>query len=68
MSASAVSCQWTRLFESPSSQGYTSFEGHELTGRVTDVWLRGQRILDAGNVVGPARGEYQPRGPGSTRV
>ena len=49
--------------DSPSSQGYTPFEGHELTGRVTDVWLRGGRILDAGNVVGEARGEYQQRGP-----
>ena len=50
--------------DSPSSQGYTPFEGHELTGRVTDVWLRGGRILKDGNVVGEARGEYQRRGPG----
>jgi allantoinase len=52
-----------RAEESPSSQGYTPFEGHELTGRVRDVWLRGRRILDGGNVVGPATGRYQARGP-----
>ena len=49
--------------DSPSSQGYTPFEGHELTGAVTDVWLRGNRILSGGNVVGPPMGEYQARGP-----
>lgn len=53
---------WTvRAEDSPSSQGYTPFEGHEITGRVTDVWLRGGRIVDAGNVVGERRGEYRPR-------
>ena len=45
-----------RAEESPSAQGYTPFEGHELTGRVTDVWLRGGRILDAGKVVGEPEG------------
>ncbi len=49
--------------DSPSSQGYTPFEGHELTGRVTDVWLRGQRIVDNLNVVGSPQGSYQRRGP-----
>lgn len=49
--------------DSPSSQGYTPFEGHELTGKVTDVWLRGARILDGGNVVGEPGGRYQHRGP-----
>jgi allantoinase len=52
-----------RAEDSPSSQGYTPFEGHELTGRVVDVWLRGQRILRDGNVVGPPVGQYQARGP-----
>jgi len=52
-----------RADESPSSQGYTPFEGHELSGRVTDVWLGGRRILDAGSVVGPPTGRYQARGP-----
>jgi allantoinase len=50
-----------RAAESPSSQGYTPFEGHELSGRVTDVWLRGGRILDSGKVVGEPAGQYRPR-------
>jgi allantoinase len=50
-----------RAEDSASTQEYTPFEGHELTGKVTDVWLRGQRILDAGNVVGPPRGQYLRR-------
>jgi len=49
--------------DSPSSQGYTPFEGHELTGQVRDVWLRGTRILDGGSVVGRPTGRYQARGP-----
>lgn len=52
-----------RAEDSPSAQGYTPFEGHELTGRVTDVWLRGRRILEGGAVVGGPAGEYQVRGP-----
>lgn len=52
-----------RAEDSPSSQGYTPFEGHELTGRVTDVWVRGARVLDAGRVVGQPAGRYQARGP-----
>ena len=52
-----------RAAESASQQGYTPFEGMELTGRVRDVWLRGNRILDGGKVVGPPAGRYQARGP-----
>ena len=48
--------------ESESSQGYTPFEGQELNGKVRHVWLRGQRILADGLVVGdPALVEYQKR-------
>ena len=50
-----------RAGESESSQGYTPFEGQELTGKVSHVWLRGQRILDDGEVVGSPQGRYQKR-------
>ena len=50
-----------RAGESESSQGYTPFEGQELTGEVRHVWLRGQRILADGRVVGLPRGRYQRR-------
>jgi allantoinase len=46
-----------RAAESESGQGYTPFEGMELTGRVKRTFLRGQAIYD-GKVVGPARGRY----------
>ena len=39
-------------------QGYTPFEGVELTGRVKRTFLSGGLIYDGANVVGPARGEY----------
>ncbi len=46
---------------SPSGQGYTPFEGQELTGQVQATFLRGQPIYDSGRVVGPARGQYIKR-------
>ncbi|WDZ83270.1 dihydroorotase [Micromonospora cathayae] len=53
---------WTVTAEaSESTQEYTPFEGFELTARVDDVWLRGQRILRDGAVVGTPRGEYLRR-------
>ena len=39
-------------------QGYTPFEGAELSGRVKSTFLRGELVYDGGNVVGPARGKY----------
>lgn len=53
-----------RAADSESHQGYTPFEGMELTGRVTSTFLRGSLIYGDGNVRGPARGEYlhRPRG------
>ncbi len=30
--------------ESPSTQGYTSFEGMELSARVKQTWLRGSTV------------------------
>ncbi len=50
-----------RAEESESSQGYTPFEGMELNGRVKSTYLRGQRVYDDGNVVGPASGQYLSR-------
>ncbi len=50
-----------RAAESESKQGYTPFEGQELTGRVKSTFLRGSRIYDQGKIVGPARGQYLRR-------
>lgn len=50
-----------RAEESPSSQGYSPFEGQELTGRVKTTLLRGQVIYDNGNVVGTPQGRYLSR-------
>ena len=47
-----------RAAASPSAQGYTPFEGQELTGRVTATFLRGRLAWEGGQVVGPARGRY----------
>jgi len=50
-----------RAVDSPSSQGYTPFEGQELTGRVTATFLRGALAWADGAVVGGARGRYVAR-------
>jgi allantoinase len=50
-----------RAAESESHQGYTPFEGVELSGRVKSTFLRGSLIYDNGQVVGSARGEYLQR-------
>ena len=50
-----------RAADSPSQQGYTPFEGLELTGRVTATYLRGQRIYADGKVLGAPRGQYLHR-------
>ncbi|MEU8314768.1 MULTISPECIES: dihydroorotase family protein [unclassified Micromonospora] len=53
---------WTvRAADSESVQEYTPFEGFELNARVTDTFLRGERILEAGAVVGTPRGRYLAR-------
>ena len=51
-----------RAAESESAQGYTPFEGQELTGRVKTTILRGNTVYDEGAVVGPAGGQYVARG------
>jgi allantoinase len=50
-----------RAAESESVQGYSPFEGVELSGRVKSTFLRGALIYDNGNVVGPAKGQYLRR-------
>ena len=50
-----------RAAESESSQGYTPFEGMELTGQVKTTFLRGNVIYENGNVVGGAEGQYLSR-------
>jgi len=53
---------WTvRAADSESQQGYTPFEGMELSGRVKTTFLRGQRIYDGGQVVGKPLGRYLSR-------
>jgi allantoinase len=47
--------------ESESVQGYTPFEGLELTGRVASTYLRGELIYDDGRVVGEPGGRYLKR-------
>ncbi|MCY4364199.1 MAG: dihydroorotase family protein [Gammaproteobacteria bacterium] len=52
---------WTvRAEESDSTQGYTPFEGMELSARIKQTWLRGRLIYD-GNVVGVPAGQYLHR-------
>jgi len=50
-----------RAAESESAQGYSPFEGQELTGQVRATFLRGQLVYEAGKIVGPARGQYLAR-------
>lgn len=45
---------------SPSGQGYTPFEGMQLSGRVMQTWLRGELIFDNGSY-SHARGRYLKR-------
>ncbi|MDQ7024653.1 MAG: dihydroorotase family protein [Anaerolineae bacterium] len=53
---------WTiRAEESFSTQGYTPFEGIDVTGRVKTTFVRGNRIFDNGEIVGAMIGEYQSR-------
>ena len=50
-----------RAAESESTQGYTPFEGMELTGQVVSTYLRGGLIYDKGRFVGQPRGQYLSR-------
>lgn len=46
---------------SESTQGYSVFEGMEMSASVVSTYLRGSLVYDAGQVVGPARGRYLAR-------
>jgi allantoinase len=47
--------------DSESSQEYSPFQGHELTGRVQHVFLRGHQVVEDGAVVGEPTGQYVSR-------
>ena len=57
-----------RATESESQQGYTPFEGVELTGRVKSTFLRGDLIYDRGKVVVSPRGCYLQRPYGVAKI
>jgi allantoinase len=50
-----------RAADSESQQGYTPFEGLEMSAQVTHTFLRGELIYGDGKIVGPARGQYLKR-------
>ena len=50
-----------RAAESESHQGYSPFEGLQLTGRVKSTFLRGVPVYHDGKIIGPARGRYLGR-------
>ena len=53
---------WTvRAAGSPSTQGYTPFEGIELSARVVATFLRGHKIHADGQVIGAPIGRYLHR-------
>ena len=53
---------WTiRAKDSESTQGYTPFEGLELSSRVKATFLRGALVCENGNIVGKASGKYLHR-------
>jgi allantoinase len=50
---------WTiHAKDSPSTQGYTPFEGLEMSARVEATFLRGQLIYQGGQVIGKPIGQY----------
>ena len=53
---------WTiRAKDSESTQGYTPFEGIELSARVKATFLRGELVCENGNIAGKPRGQYLHR-------
>lgn len=50
-----------RAADSESGQGYTPFEGQELTGQVKSTFVRGQLVYHQGNIVSPPIGRYLHR-------
>jgi allantoinase len=56
-----------RASDSPSGQGFSPFQGMQLTGRVVSTWLRGRRIYHEGRFEGAPEGRYLKRPYGSVR-
>ena len=55
-------CSWViRALDSPSTQGYTPFEGLPMSARVEATFLRGMLICENGQVIGKPRGRYLSR-------
>jgi len=53
---------WTiRARDSESTQGYTPFEGIELSAKVKATFLRGHLVCENGKVLGKPRGRYLSR-------
>jgi len=53
---------WTvRARDSESTQGYTPFEGLELSARVKATFLRGTLVCENGKLLGAPRGQYLHR-------
>jgi allantoinase len=50
-----------RARESESTQGYTPFEGLELSARVKATFLRGALVCENGSLLGAPRGRYLHR-------
>jgi allantoinase len=50
-----------RSENSESTQGYSPFEGLELTGQVVATYLRGAAVFEHGRIVGEPRGRYLHR-------
>jgi allantoinase len=50
-----------RAADSESQQGYTPFEGMEMSAKVKTTFLRGKVVYDNGKVVGKASGRYLSR-------
>jgi allantoinase len=56
------SASWTiHAQDSESTQGYTPFEGHEMSAKVVGTLLRGELIFENGNIAGAPRGQYLHR-------
>ncbi|HUN69457.1 MAG TPA: dihydroorotase family protein [Burkholderiales bacterium] len=56
---------WTiRAADSESTQGYTPFEGIELSARVKATFLRGSLVCENGKIAGKPRGRYLRRPTG----
>jgi allantoinase len=47
--------------DAPSQQGFTPFEGYEMSAKVTRTILRGRTVMADGNIVGSAGGKYLKR-------